>query len=149
MKRFEFSLEELMGLREFREREAQYRLAEKTGRLNLLEQELLRIASERVRILGERFTGTRNILDYLADERYLSRLDRDRDRTERDIVRAELEREEALAAYNEALKQKKVLEKLREKEEEAWHDEYNRQEVNTLDDIAQGSAARLRYARGA
>ncbi len=148
MKGFRFSLQELMELRTFRERDAEYRLAEKSGRVSLLDAELLRIAAERSRVLSERFKGRRTVLDFMADERYLSRLDRDRDRMERDLAKAELEREEALAAYNEARKQVKVLERLRDDEEELWRKERGRREVMDLDDIAQGARARLSFARG-
>lgn len=149
MKRFRFSLEELMDLRQFRERDAEFRLAEKAGRVSLLERELMRIAAERSRVLKDRFSGPRSVLDFMADERYLGRLDRDRGRTEKDLARAELEREEALAAYTEARKQVKVLEKLREQEEGLWKKDRGRREVMDLDDMAQGARNRLAFAQGA
>jgi flagellar protein FliJ len=143
MRRFSFSLKDLLGLREFREREAQMELAAKTGKVNLLEQELKRIAGERLRTYAERGAGARGIGELIDSERYLARLESEKERTLRDLAAAEIERQKALAVYQEALKQKKVLERLRDSELEAYKKERERQEGIVLDDIITGARSRL------
>lgn len=151
MKRFRFSLKELLELKEFREREAEMALAEKSGKVRLAEMELERIAAERVRTRAGRFSGKRSIMDFLADERYLARLEREKEKGLKVLAAAELEREKALADYQEASKAKKALEKMEEGEFGLYKKESDRKELLEIDDIIAGARKRneLRLASGA
>lgn len=148
MKSFRFSLKELLELREFREREAEMALAEKSGRVRLAEMELERIAAAGARTRDGRFSGARSMADFLADERYLARLEREKEKGLADLAAAELERERALEAYHEASKRKKALEKMEEGEFEAYRKELDRKEILDIDDIVTGAGMRnaLRFA---
>ncbi len=147
MKKFRFSLQELKELRAFKEKEAEMVLAEKTGRMRLVELELERLAAEKVKTAHMRFSGSRNILDYLADERYLARLEAEKEKRLKELVQAQLEREKALASYQEASKQKKVLDKLEEDEFELYRKDAEKQELMVMDDIVTGAGTR-RALRG-
>lgn len=142
MKRFRFSLSELLELRAFREREAEMALAAKSGKVRLIELELERLAAEAVKTRKDRFAGARTIMDYLADERYLERLESEKEKRLAELARAELEREEALAAYNEASKKKKALEKMEEGEFELYRKDVGRREILEIDDIITGARTR-------
>jgi flagellar export protein FliJ len=144
MKKFHFSLKELLALRAFKERQAEMVLAEKSGKVRLIELELQRIAAERHKTAQMRFSGSRNILDYLADERYLARLEMEKERRLKELAEAELEREKALESYHEASKQKKVLDKMEENELAAYRKAADRREILIVDDITTG--ARMREA---
>jgi flagellar export protein FliJ len=142
MKRFRFSLTELLELRAFREREAEMVLAAKSGKVRLTEIELERLAAEAVRTRTGRFSGSRGIMDLLADERYLERLDSEKEKRLVDLARAELEREAALAAYHEASTKKKALEKMEEGEFELYRKDVDRREILDIDDIITGARTR-------
>jgi flagellar export protein FliJ len=141
VRRFTFSLADLYKLREFKARQAEITLAAKTGAVNLLEQNLKRLAEERVRTYAERGGGV-SITELMDGERYLARLEKEKERTLEELAAAELERQKALAEYQEALKQRKVLEELREIELKAYKKERERQETITMDDIVTGGRSR-------
>jgi flagellar export protein FliJ len=142
MKRFRFSLKELLDLREFREREAEMALSVKTGKVRLIEIELERLAAEAVRTRKGRFTLARTIMDYLADERYLERLESEKEKRLVELTQAILEREKALQDYHEASKKKKALEKMEEGELGAYKKEADRKEILDIDDIITGARTR-------
>jgi flagellar export protein FliJ len=147
VKRFLFSLEPLLEFRAFRLRDAENALSAKAGLVRLMELELERIGMEEARTRSGRFQGGRGILDFIADERYLQRLSRERETGSLELVRREGERDEALMAYNEANKEKKVLEKLEEGELETYRKESSRREILEIDDIVSGKRAREGVAR--
>jgi flagellar export protein FliJ len=147
VKRFRFSLEPLLEFRAFRLRDAEMALSSKAGLVRLMELELERIGMEEARTRSGRFSGGRGILDFIADERYLQRLSRERERGVEELARREAERDEALGAYNEANKEKKVLEKLEEGEADAYRKESGRREILEIDDIVSGKRAREGVAR--
>ena len=102
MRRFRFNLEKLLELRVFYERRAEMVLAEKAGRCAVLDARLARERRvQRSRTGREMFAAGRGLADYRAAELYIVRLDRDRDRLLEELAQAELEREEARAAYVE------------------------------------------------
>jgi flagellar export protein FliJ len=142
MRRFRFSLEPLLEFRAFRLRDAENALSAKAGLVRLMELELERIGAEEARTRSGRFQGGRGILDFIADERYLQRLSGERERGTLELARRECERDEALKAYNDANKEKKVLEKLEEGELESYAKEASRREILEIDDIVSGKRAR-------
>lgn len=142
MKKFRFSLQELLDLREFRAKQAENELAHKAGLVALQEMELERIDREEARTRSSRFRGKTGVHELIAEELYLQRLARDRERGLAELARREAARDEALEAYNEANKDKMVLEELEDGELEAFRKEASRQEILEIDDIVSGRRAR-------
>jgi len=142
MKKFRFSLQELLDLREFRAKQAEHELARRAGLVALQEMELERIDREEARTRASRFRGKTGVHELIAEELYLQRLARDRERGLAELARREAARDEALAAYNEANKEKMVLEELEDGELEAFRKEASRREILEIDDIVSGRRAR-------
>lgn len=142
MKRFRFSMEQLSQLRAFEETQAENLLRTKAGRVALLERSLMENATEVSRTMGARFSSSKNVLDFLSEERYLTRLAAERQKTLEALALAELERQEALGKYSEAAKRKKLMDELEDGERGAYRKEAERYETMVLDDL--GAQARAR-----
>lgn len=136
MKRFLFGLEKILELREYHERIAKATMAEKAGKCAILELDLEENARKSITAGRERFRKGGNVSDYLAGEHYAVRLFAERERLIKVLAMAELEREQARLAYIEASKSKKLITKLKEREEADYYKAAAREEIKTMDDIA-------------
>jgi flagellar FliJ protein len=147
MKRFAFKLQKLLELREFKERQAELDLARITGTCVLLDNRLKAIAASKARVYKGRFTSGRTLSDLFADEFYLVRLDSEKNRTLEERAKAELARLESQKKYLEASRDKKVLDKLREKRVHEYRKAAELEGVKIIDDIANNMRrARTEYA---
>jgi flagellar FliJ protein len=140
MKRFKFSLEKVLELRAYRGREAEIELGRAIAILTEIENRIFNLAQERIKAAGERFSqGSGRIQDY---DRYILRLDKTRDHLLEDAARAELKAAEAREAYLAASRERKVIDKLRERRQDEYRRKMLAEEIKTLDDSSGGSPAR-------
>jgi len=142
VRRFSFDLEKVLELRAFREREAEMELGRAVGELALVEQKIMNIAAERVIIAAERFAGGRSSAEMRNSELYLIRLDQTRDTLLEAAAKAELVVETKRDAFNEASRERKVMDKLKDKRRAEYRKEALLDEIKTLDDLSGGAAAR-------
>jgi flagellar FliJ protein len=149
VKRFHFELEKILALRLNRERETENELGKAIWALTELENRIKRLAEERIAAAAGRFGKTRGLAGILSYDNYILRLDKTKDALVEAAAKAELVVETARAAYLEASRDRKVLDKLKERRRR----EYNRyilaEEVKMLDDISSGAAARKTLNMGA
>ena len=136
MRRFRFNLEKLLELRAYYERRAEMVLADKAGRCALLDDELRELAQSRFRTGREMFGAGRDLADCRASQLFMGRLDRDRDRVTEELAQAELEREEARAAYVERHKSRESIEKIKERRQVEYYRLALREDTKALDDLA-------------
>jgi len=136
MKRFQFSLQKLLELRSFYEKQAEMDLAQKAGACALLEAKLKQLALEAFQARAFLSDSSCTLDERRSVEFFLLRLERDRKKTEKDLAMAELEREKSRLAYIEARKQKTVIEKLKEKKETEYYALNLKVEQAMLDDMA-------------
>jgi flagellar FliJ protein len=146
MKRFRFGLEKLLELRAYREKEAELELARAVGELTALENRLREVAEERQRIAADRFAPGRSAADMRSAELYIVRLDRTRDELIEASANAELAVEAAREAFAEASRDRKVIDKLKEKHKAEYRKAAADEEIAALDDISGGAAARRETA---
>lgn len=137
MKRFSFSLQKLLDLREFREKQAELELGKAVSARDAIQLELDDVAAKRVRSAWERQTS-RDIMGLVAIENYITRLDTKKEELLESLAAAELVVETKRNAYLEATRDRQVLTKLLEKKQAAWRKENLAEEASTLDDIANG-----------
>lgn len=141
MKKFKFRLENVLELRtktlEDRQLEMaaiQARLNEANNKLDSLEQSRLQAKRDLENILGAgeniEFIRVKNYQDYIA------KLDDDISIQHKVIADIENELELKQEEVREALKAKKMLEKLKEKEYKAFLKDFEQREAKELDDIA-------------
>jgi flagellar FliJ protein len=149
VKRFHFDLEKILALRLNREHETELELGKAIGTLAELENRIKRVAEERVIAAAGRFGKTRGATEILSYDNYILRLDKTKDALVEAAAKAELIVETARTAYLEASRDRKVLDKLKERRQKEHHKYILAEEVKMLDDISGGSAARKAINMGA
>jgi flagellar FliJ protein len=143
MKRFHFSLEKVLKLRMYREQEAKIDLGRAIGVLSSIENRIKIVAENKHRAAGERFAPDNDALKILNYENYILRLDQERDKLLEEAAQAELVVEEKRNNYLEASRERKVLDKLKEKREKEYRAEVFAGETKILDDLSGGALARM------
>jgi flagellar FliJ protein len=148
LKRFAFKLEKILALRLNRERETEIELGRAVGALSALENRIRKVAEEKFRAAGSRFDKAHGAGDIRSYDNYILRLDKTRDALLEAAAKAELEVEKARGIYLEASRDRKIIDKLKERREREYRAFMQREEIKVIDDIAGGSAARKRIAGG-
>jgi flagellar FliJ protein len=139
MARFVFRLEPVLRQRQRAEQEAKRELAHRQARLVELQNDLkklddaLRQASDDMR--DNHLTGKLNMNFLAAHRRFVNAMHRQGLNLVQKIAAAQRSVDEARHALAEAAKQRKVIEKLREKQLARWQDEQNRKETAANDEI--------------
>ena len=135
MKPFTFKLEKILDLRKYHEDETKIELGRAIGVLAELESRLAALAGERARAAAAQFSPGNNAAQMQQYMFYLLRLDTAKEQLLNDITLAEMKVEEAREAFIEASRERKVLDKLKEKRQKEYHKEMLAEETKTLDDI--------------
>ena len=134
MKKFVFSMEKILDLREYEEKQAQIELGKAIGDAEKIRQQLNFVAIEKAKMLSMDISGT-SINERLVHENYLVRLDRQKEVLLEELAAAELIVEEKRAVFAEALTKRKVLSNLKEKQLQQYKKEKQLEEDNIVDDI--------------
>lgn len=134
MKKFVFSMEKILDLREYEEKQAQIELGKAIADAEKIRQQLNFVATEKAKMLSMDISGT-SINERLVHENYLVRLDRQKEILLEELAAAELIVEEKRAVFAEALKKRKVLSNLKEKQLQQYKKEKQLEEDNIVDDI--------------
>lgn len=135
MKAFNFSLEKVLEIRDFNQRQSEIKLGEAMAESTRLQMRLQDIAQKRVSSSFNQ-SGSKEIESMVAIEHYVLWLDQEKEKTLNDLASAELVVEKRREELNEAMKQRKVLEKLKEKQFSAYRKEMFKKEEQEIDDIA-------------
>ena len=135
MKKFKFSLEKVLSLREFEEKQAQIELGKAQSVVNDINEQLKFIASERVKS-NESRSKSSDLTFLMSIENYINGLDYKKEKLIEELVQAQIILEEKRAIVVEAIKKRKSLEKLKEKQFESYKKEYNKEEEKILDEIS-------------
>jgi flagellar protein FliJ len=144
MRRFQFRLERFLELRRWKEREWEIALAKILGECLLLERRIAEIAEE---IAGSLFSvfvsGTRIDIEAMSRrELYVQRLAAERERKRATLVERRVELERVRAKYLEAAKDRKVLDKLKERQQGDYYEQQKDEEFKSIDDMNTSRAAR-------
>ncbi len=143
MKRYRFDLERVLKLRQYREREWELKLAEASGACLALSGEIESRQSERRRILATRFELAGGDVNVLASsERYLKRLGEEERRKREELARSEAKRDEVRERYLVASRERKVLDRLKEKRSARYYRLADAEEIAMIDDVNNAIAAR-------
>ncbi len=141
MKKFTFSLQKILDIREFEEKQAQIELGKAVAETNRIRMELERIAAERVRIVHLK-ADVVSLTEMIVKEQYLTRLDMTKDRLLEDLAAAEIVVEEKRAVFTETLKKRKVLSRLKDRQFTAF-----RRDVQKAEDIVSDDISSSRFLR--
>jgi flagellar FliJ protein len=141
LKRFRFSLEKVLELREYRERETRLELGRAVSDLQAVEDQIEETAAARCAASAARFSSG-NILEIINYENYINRLDQQKEKFLRDAAAAELAVEEKREIYLEASRDRKIVDRLKEKREKEYRKKMLAEETKEMDDISGGRLAR-------
>ncbi|GHV67440.1 hypothetical protein AGMMS49928_04420 [Spirochaetia bacterium] len=142
MKRFNFTLEKLLEMRKFRERETEIELGRAMGILQNIENRLKDLAIQLSEAAGQRFLPQNTLEVIQSYNTFISRLELTRDNLLKEAAEAETKVEEARVIYLEASRDRKVLDKLKERQQKEYKKAAAAAETKTLDDISGGVMAR-------
>lgn len=134
MKRFAFSMQKILDIREFTERQAQIELGRAVAEVNRINGELEAVAQEKHRMVKLDMKNT-SINEFLVYENYLKRLDITKERLLEELAAAQLVVDEKRAVFTEAMKQRKILSNLREKQYLQYKKDALKIEENAVDDM--------------
>jgi flagellar FliJ protein len=144
MRRFQFRLDRFLDLRRWKEREWEIALSKVLGECILMENRISEItdtiAASRLSVFTE---GTRIDVESMARrELYVERLTRERERTREALVEKRKEMEKVRARYLEASKERKVLDKLKERRSDEYYERQLDEEYRSNDDLNTSAATR-------
>jgi flagellar FliJ protein len=147
VKRFKFSLEKVLKLRQYHEHEARVELGRAIGVLAGIENEIKRNAVIRGDAVRERFAGiaassggdSGGSLSMHAWDAYINRLEQEAERLMEEAARAETVVDEKRNLYVEASRELKIMENLKERREKEHRKEKFAAETMEMDDRKVGS----------
>ena len=135
MKKFQFSLQKLLDIRTFREKEAETNLGRAVAAREAIVLRLAEIAQEEVKTRRSLWSSLKTPGELSLHENYLTRLHTEREKQEKALVEAELVVEEMRKIYIKAHQERLIVSKLRERKEVEWKAEGLKQQDAILDDI--------------
>ena len=146
MRRFNFKLEKVLRLRENREQETKLELGKAIGVLSALELRIKNIALEIMTASQNRFSSKISFFEMRSIDLYILRLDQTKEKLLKEAALAELEVEKARTIYLDASRDRKIISKLKERQEKEYRHSMNLEEIKAIDDISGGIAARKAVA---
>jgi flagellar FliJ protein len=147
MKRFKFSLEKALELRQYREQEAKNELGRAISILTNIENNIKQNALTHSQAVQQRFMGmnvagdtavvndSAGAISMFTWDNYISRLEQEAQRLMEEAAKAEIVVEEKRELYMEASRELKVMENLKEKREKEYRKEAFAAEAHELDDM--------------
>ena len=142
MRRFRFSLQKLLDLKGYREREWEIKLGEITGHMQDIRNQIETCGRERRSGFDLRGAAGGDLAALVAAENYVRRMEGERRRLEGELERLAEERAEIQRGYLEAQKERKAFEKLKERQELSFYREQKAAEFAMQDDLNGSAAAR-------
>ena len=135
MKKFQFTLQKLLDIRAFREKEAETNLGRAVAAREAIVLRLTEIAQEEIKTRRSLGVSLKTPAELTLHENYLERLRIDREKQEKALVEAELVIEKMRKIYIKAHQERLIVTKLRERKEVEWKAEGLKQQDAILDDI--------------
>ena len=134
MSKFKFTLEKVLRIREFEEEQAKVELGKAIQETERIKRTLEYIARQRVKTNNDLST-TIDIMELQSYQNYIFGLDAQKNQLLEDLEKAELVVEEKRFVLTEAMKKRKALDKMKEKQLDQFKKDQERIEENFLDDM--------------
>jgi flagellar FliJ protein len=135
VKAFHFKLQKILKLRRYREHETEIELGRAMGELAAIEERVKKIAREKAAAAGGRFGAGKGAGEIITFDNYILRLDRNKGLLLEAAAKQELVVEKAREIYLEASRERKIIDKLKERREAECRKNSLREETKVLDDI--------------
>lgn len=134
MKKFEFSLQKILNLRNFEQDQAELELGKANAEVARIQNQLKAVAEKRA-LISKESQNTSDAALYTQVSQYFIFLDQRKESLLEELAQAELIAEEKRQIVREAMKKVKALEKLKEKKKLEWKEELEKEEAEELDDL--------------
>ena len=138
MRKFRFRLETLLKFRKLQEEQAQIKLAEASNRL-LQEQEMLAGMKDQLALtldlLSREQAGNPTIDTLKTFSFYIDKIKSDIAAQQERVNKAAADRQECLRAMEAAMQQRKLVDNLKDKRLEQYHNELLQEEQKILDEL--------------
>ncbi|MBO7639710.1 MAG: flagellar export protein FliJ [Treponema sp.] len=134
MKRFSYSLQKILDLRNFELDQAQMELGKVNAQIANVNNQLKSVASQKFQATKQA-DELNDFSLHVQTQDFFIYLDQRKDALLAELVQLEMIAEQKRELVREAMKKVKVLEKLKEKKYEAWKVEFQRQEELEQDDV--------------
>ena len=142
MKRFHFRLEKLLTIRRHREEKLEIELAKTVSRVLSIQNDIKLRQTEKKRVFGADSAGD---LEYeFVKGKYIYRLEKEIINSGKDLEKALIEREKAKEKFLEASRERKVLDKLKERKQAEFYHEQKKEEIKESDDTVTANIGRER-----
>ncbi|MBQ8353975.1 MAG: flagellar export protein FliJ [Spirochaetaceae bacterium] len=138
MKKFVFSLQKVLELREYEEDKAKLELGKAVAELERIKRLLQEVAQNRVKANLSR-KDTTDVIVLMNIENYIIGLDAKKEKLLEELIMAQMFFEEKRDLYTKAMQDREVLSKLKEKQLSEYKKEVLKEEENALDDIVKNS----------
>ena len=135
-------MERILSLRKHVERQWEYKLAEATGKCVAIERQINGNLQRKAREITDRFALRLSAQELIASHLFTTRLDKENGEFEVELAERIREREIVQDGFLNASKERKVLDKLKERRAEENLRLQRSEDVNRIDDINMGRAAR-------
>ena len=136
MKAFSFNLQKVLDLRKFHEEEAKIELGRAVGALAELEGKVVTLGEERAKAANEQISPGNSPVTIQQYMYYILRLDQYKGFLLSEIETAKENVDKARELYLEASRERKVLDKLKEKRQAEHKKQMLVEETKALDDIS-------------
>ncbi len=134
MKKFQFTLQKVLDLRQFTEDQAKTDLAQAISHADYIKVQLAEVAEKRAAANASR-SGCTSIEEHIVIENFITRMDVKKETLLQELAQAELIVEEKRKVFAEAMKDRKVLSNLKEKKYAEYRKAYFKIQDEMVDDI--------------
>ena len=134
MKRFDFPLNKILSLRLFYEKQAETELQHATGKRDAVKVEIENIDIN-VKEASILFSQSTEITMLMATENYVKALKLKKLQLQAELMELERVVRVCIEKYQKALKMRKVLDKLKEKKQQEWKSELEKEEILFIDEV--------------
>ncbi len=134
MKKFEFSMQKILDLRDFERKQAEAELGRAIAEETKIKQTLEMVAQKRVQCIAaaDEMYDVRELYNM---NNYFVFLDKQKEDLLQQLVQAQIVTEQKRDVMREAMKKCKVLEQLKDARHAAWKKAAQKEEENIIDDI--------------
>ena len=148
MRKFRFRLEKLLQVRRHKEREWELKLAEATGECVLTQSEITERQGNSVKVIEGygKSKGKIDLNDLYARDMYWMRLTTEIQVLEQLLAEKEAERVKVQSKYIVVSRDRKVLDKLKERRESDYYKQSRQEEFKDLNDVNTSSRIRKTFS---
>lgn len=134
MKKFSFSLNKVLSLRIFYEKEAEIALSRAVSERDITKRKIEDIDVEVLRC-SPIFSQDLDLSVLISAENYVKGLKIKKMELQRELITLEKKVKLCIEEYTEKSKDRKILERLKEKKLEEWKMTFNKEEIISIDEI--------------